>query len=247
MYELARLVPNFLKPVLRKAYSDVADLPPFRKLRYIKNKRTREEIHAFWKNPWQGANRPEDYLEGEGQSKLLVHLVREYCDTSQSFLEIGCNVGRNLNHLFLAGFTQLWGIEINNEAVELLKHSFPEMATHLTVTNTSAEEALPGFADKSIDVVYTVAVLEHIHPESESLFAEMVRLAKDTIITIEDEKMLSWRHFPRDYRKVFEPLGFSQVFELNCVNVDGLDSNFIARVFKRDHIHAIDSNAGVLK
>ena len=38
------------------------------------------------------------------------------------------------------------------------------------------------------DLVFTMAVLEHIHLDSEWVFSEMARIAKKYLITIEDEK-----------------------------------------------------------
>jgi len=40
-------------------------------------------------------------------------------------LEIGCNVGRNLNHLYENGFKQLTGIEISENAINALKRMYP--------------------------------------------------------------------------------------------------------------------------
>lgn len=75
-----------------------------------------------------------------------------------------------------------------------------------------------------------MAVLEHIHFDSDWIFAELVRIAP-LIITIEDEVDISTRHFPRNYQKVFEPLGMRQVdFD---PNVPGLHDYFKYRAFRR--------------
>ena len=147
-------------------------------------------------------------------------------------LEVGCNVGRNLNHLFTAGFEQLAAVEISDEAVALLKQHYPDMARHARVITEAAEEALPKFKDNEFDLTFTMAVLEHIPPESQFLFAQMVRVTRQVLITIEDERSTSWRHFPRNYRKVFEHLGLKQIHESPCRHA-GLGDSFIARVFSK--------------
>jgi len=78
-----------------------------------------------------------------------------------------------------------------------------------------------------------MAVLEHIPTESEFIFGEMCRITRHLLITIEDEQGISWRHFPRNYQRVFESLGLKQIEEINCVKVSGLGEDFIARVFKK--------------
>jgi len=159
--------------------------------------------------------------------------MQRYANPNASVLEIGCNVGRNLNYLFVAGFRRLSGVEISETAVGLLKQSHPEMARHAKICNMSIEEVIKEFSDGEFDVVFTMAVLEHIHTESEWIFAEMVRITNDVLITIEDERGLTWRHFPRNYKKIFASPGVKQIEELNCSEVDGLGSDFSARVFRK--------------
>ena len=123
---------------------------------------------------------------------------KRYVTPNTRILEIGCNVGRNLNYLFLAGFQNLEGIEISGSAVELLSQSYPEMARYTKIYNMPVEEIIKKFRDNEFDVVFTMAVLEHIHIDSECVFPEMMRITKDFLITIEDEYGLFWRHFPRN-------------------------------------------------
>lgn len=232
MQKLASLVPNFLKPVIRPIWRAIVNSPLFRKLKNASTPRkTREELHAYWKHPWDGVNLPQGYLGGEGKSKFLVDLVKKYAETQSSILEIGCNVGRNLNYLFLAGFEHLAGIEISEEAASLLKQSYPEMARQAKIINEPAEEALRKLEDNAFDITFTMAVLEHIHRKSEFIFPEMVRITKRFLITIEDELTISWRHFPRNYRKVFESLGLKEVYESNVEL--GLGKSLYARLFKK--------------
>jgi hypothetical protein len=78
-----------------------------------------------------------------------------------------------------------------------------------------------------------MAVLEHIHPDSEWLFGRLAQMAQKCLITIEDEVHATQRHCPRNYRNVFEPLGLKQVEEQKCPDSALLDDSFVARVFVR--------------
>jgi SAM-dependent methyltransferase len=161
-------------------------------------------------------------------------LIQRYGAPESAILEIGCSVGRNLHHLFINGFEQLTGIEISDEAVKLGRITYPEVMEQIEVINAPAEEALAAFGAKAFDIVSTMAVLQNIHPESQFVFSEMARIAKDLLITIEDEHGASWRRFPRNYRRVFETLGFRQVSETRCDEVVGLGKDFVARVFRKN-------------
>jgi SAM-dependent methyltransferase len=219
------LVPDLLKPLLRPIYR------VYIKITY--RHKSRDELYQYWRQPWDGSNLPQDYLEGKARSQFLVEIMKTYANPDTKILEIGCNVGRNLNHLFLAGFKNLEGVEISEKAVQLLKDSYLEMASHIKIYNMPIEEIIKEFRDDEFDIVFTMAVLEHIHTDSEWIFPEIVRITKDFMITIEDEIRISWRHFPRHYKKIFEPLGLRQIQEINCNGVNGLGGNFFARVFKK--------------
>jgi SAM-dependent methyltransferase len=113
------------------------------------------QIHKYWRAPDDGSNQPEDYLDpkgGKARSEFLLSLIDLPRDAS--ILEVGCNVGRNLNHLHEAGYTDLTGIELSEQAVEVLRREFP----HLTdIRVGAAEDILPTF--DRFDLVFTMAVL----------------------------------------------------------------------------------------
>lgn len=210
------------------------DIPLFVKKMYIK-RRKREELFRYWTSPHDGKNMPTEYLKCRERSVFLLNLIEKYISKDDKILEIGCNVGRNLNELFCTGFNNLSGIEISKNAIEMMKEAYPEMAGRIEVYNDSVESLIQDFKDNSFDLVFTMAVLEHIHTDSEFIFSEMVRITKKTLVTVEDERGLSWRHFPRNYKRVFEDLGMRQIEEIGCrkVKVPGLSRNFFARVFKK--------------
>lgn len=195
--------------------------------------RSLDELHAYWREPDE-LNRPERYLEHVARSRFLVRLVAPHVPRDARVLEIGCNAGRNLAHLLEAGYEDLTGIEISADALALLRRTYPELAERGHLINASAETAMPRFGDRTFDLVFTMAVLEHIHPSSEWVFAEIARVTDSVLVTIEDEQNTSWRHIPRDYGRIFEALGMRQVEEHELSPEHGFSRKFRARVFRRN-------------
>lgn len=196
----------------------------------------RSRIHTYWRNPWDSGNAPGAALgttEGQKWSQFLVQIVKDYAEPNMRILEIGCGAGRNLNYLYSNGYSRLFGVEINVKAVELMKQHFPDMASHAEVYNSPIEEVAPKFSDGEFDVVYTMALLQHIHPDSEWVFPELVRITKEYLITIENEKVETWRHFPRNYKLIFESLGLRQVQEIHWSDLDGESISYYGRVFSK--------------
>lgn len=192
----------------------------------------RDVLHNYWRNP-KDLNRAENYIKPVERSRYLHEHLKEYGGVDATILEVGCNVGRNLNYLCQAGYNNLSGVEISPAAVELLTKTYPELASKATIYNASIEDIIPKFKDNQFDIVYTMAVLEHIHTQSEWIFREIQRVTKSYLITIEDEIGLTERHFPRNYKQVFEPLGFKQVTQEaeNCKKIVG--GCFVLRVFQK--------------
>jgi hypothetical protein len=50
------------------------------------------------------------------------------------------------------------------------------------------EDVVKSFGDRTFDLVFTMAVLEHIHTTSEWVFEEIVRITNRYVVTIEDER-----------------------------------------------------------
>jgi SAM-dependent methyltransferase len=197
-----------------------------------------EAVHEYWRSPWDGANEPEGYAEGEPRSRFLVDLIQSLeKDPETSLLEIGCNIGRNLHYLFESGYHRLYGIEINREAIEKMRIHYPELVQATRIWNAPVEECIRELPSRGFDVVFTMSVLQCIHRDSEWIFRHVARITKKYLITIEDEKGRGLRHFPRSYKRVFEKNGMIHIKGINCGNVEGLSGNFKARVFKPNPTH----------
>jgi len=231
---IIKLVPGVIKPVFRPLYGGLKSTTIYSRLaRLARPAKSCEELHRYWRQPRDSGNRPQDYISGEERSRFLVEVVSRYCPPDARILEIGCNVGRNLNYLFLAGFRNLEGIEISRSAVQLLKTTYPGMARCARIHNCPVEDVIKSFKKDAFDLVLTMAVLELLHPHSKWIFPEMARITKDTLITIEDEKSVSWGIFPRNYKNEFEPLGMRQIEGFNLDRVSELGHSYSLRVFKK--------------
>ncbi len=210
----------------------------FKRLRHPA--RSAEDLHRFWRAPEAPGNRPEDYLAEatHPRSRLLVETLARHAPPPASVLELGCNAGRNLAFLFEAGYADLAAVEVNAGAIELFRAHHPAAASATRLHVGTLEEELPRLGDGAHDVVFTMAVLEHVHTSSEAVFRDIARVTGSTLVTIEDEAKVSWRHFPRDYRRVFEPLGLEQVEELRCdPERHALSDVHVLRVFQKSSLH----------
>lgn len=175
---------------------------------------SREQCERFWRASGDGSvgNRPQDYA---GKNKAIVDTLdrfwRPEVSPGDSILEIGCNVGANLDRLRELGYQRLGGVEISEAALQELRTTYPQLAASADLHLGAAETVLAGLADDSVDVVFTMAVLLHIHPASTRIFREMARVARSYICTIEAESALAGYVFPRNYRRVFGRLGCREV------------------------------------
>lgn len=147
----------------------------------------------------------------QGVVQFLHEFWSPQVTPTDSILELGSGPGANLNYLYRLGYNTLMGIEIRQESVDKMNETFPELMTGCEVTVGSLENMLPRFSTDSVDIIFTMAVGEGIHPTSNFLFSEMVRIARKYICTVEMEVGNCSYLFARNYRRVFQRLGCSQI------------------------------------
>jgi SAM-dependent methyltransferase len=189
---------------------------------------SRDRIHEYWRTPDE-VNATVTYTAAIGRSLFLVDKISEIATPRAKIMEIGCNAGRNLAFLHHAGFQRLSAIEISKTAIDHMRRTYPELK-RANVINAPVEDAIRAIPDDDVDILFTMAVLEHVHWDSDWIFREMKRIAR-RIITIEDEGTVTERHFRRNYQNVFEELGLYQVdFQ---PSVPDLPSSFRYRQFDR--------------
>jgi len=178
------------------------------------------KLYEFWRQPEPQGNRPQDYIRPVARSQVLLDLLGDLPPDAR-ILEVGCNVGRNLAFLYDHGYKLVEGVEINPHAVALLRETYPQLAD-VPVHIGPAEEVLPSLPADGFDVVYTMAVLEHIHPAHSVVFDEMVRVGR-SILAIEPTGRKSHRQYPHDIPKIFGDRGMRLVSSPRMADL--LDTN----------------------
>jgi len=194
------------------------------------------DIKDFWRNPYPDVidkqhrfdwYKPEFYAKLSAQACLIVDELEKILPKDASILELGCGAGRNLAGLKKAGFTNLAGIEINQDAIELGKKTFD--LSGISLTCSAIEDALI----PEVDCIYTHGVLMHLPPESEGVFETIANRAKSFILTVENESITGSLQWPRNYEKVFSTFGWRQLFTYSTENWPPNSRFNILRMFAR--------------
>jgi len=184
---------------------------------------------SYWANPDDTPNSPSEYLKHKDRSDYLLSILPKYVDKEDSILELGCNVGRNLNALWNEGFKDLSGVDINKGAITEGKKQYPNMKARF-INNTIEKWSV---GDKKYDCIFSMAVMVHLPRTSDYVFYAIKNRALKTIITIEDETHSTWKHFPRNYRNVFVGNGWEEVFSEEVKGIPAMEG-YVTRVFKRN-------------
>ncbi|EMA39766.1 class I SAM-dependent methyltransferase [Halococcus hamelinensis] len=183
------------------------------------------ENHRCWAGR-SGEFSPAYYahLGANATSERLAEVCTAAVPADAAILELGCSAGRHLAHLQEAGFSDLAGIDINDESFAAMADRYPELAATGTFHTGAIEDVLPDFPDDAFDVVYSVETLQHVPPENSGVFEEVARVAADLLVTVENEGGDSEDHgdvnyvnddFPlyyRNWKGIFTDLGLDQRF-----------------------------------
>jgi SAM-dependent methyltransferase len=120
-------------------------------------------------------------------SETLRNSLERFIDRRAPVLELGCSAGRHLSHLHEHGFDDLAGIEVNDEAFDVMEATYPDLRAAGTFYPNAIEDVVGGFDDNQFSAVYSVETLQHLHPDSEWVFGELSRITDDLLITVENE------------------------------------------------------------
>lgn len=123
-----------------------------------------EELDEFYLKTW-----------GVTRNSMSIEFLRDINKKSR-ILEVGCNNGQQLRHLQLMGFKNLYGIEIQYDAVEKAKLS----TKNINIIQGSAFD-IP-FKYEYFDLIFTSGVLIHISPNHLiAVIKEILRCTKKYI------------------------------------------------------------------
>ncbi|MDJ1491720.1 methyltransferase domain-containing protein [Cytophagaceae bacterium DM2B3-1] len=129
------------------------------------------------RNTLQSQEWDQYYKANYGLSKIEMNsqFIGQLPRTTR-ILEVGCNIGMQLVGLQRMGFTELYGIELQNYAVEKAK----QYSKNINIICGSGFD-IP-FKDAYFDIVVTNGVLIHIDPKDlPTIMQEMYRCSKKYI------------------------------------------------------------------
>lgn len=175
-------------------------------------------IREFWLR-----ESPKGYLDSSTYLRTDYLVKKVHGLAVSEILEIGCNCGRNLEGLRLSKAYNLFGVELNKRAVTVMQLRHSELYKQAIIINEEIEKV--DLDIKKFDLVFTMAVLEHIKD-----IEFLKRIRTKYFITMEDERgRPRWWYFKRNYKEVFENLGYRQIEEENLGGI--IDENFTYRLF----------------
>lgn len=161
------------------------------------------------------------YRGSDATSARLRDLLERYVGRDARVLEVGCSAGRHLAHLLDDGFERLVGVEVNDEAFDVMAETYPDLAATGTFYRDAVENVAPDLPDDAVDATFSVETLQHVHPDAETVFAELVRVTSDLLVTVENEDGHADGDvnyvdddlplYYRDWSAVFEDLGLVEV------------------------------------
>ena len=190
-----------------------------------RNAFTLEEMETLYEKTY-GLNRTD-----------LNRRYLEEIDRSSRILEVGSNIGIQLALLQNMGFTNLYGIELQNYAVELSK----SRTRNINIIQGSAFD-IP-FKDEYFDLVFTSGLLIHIHPSNISkVINEIYRCTRKYVWGLEHyadkheevvyrgQKNLLWNvDYKKFYLDLFDDLESVKDERLKYLDSDNVDSMFLLR------------------
>lgn len=147
------------------------------------------EVHRQWADR-TGEYSPAYYAHyGPNEtSEAVRELLDRYVEQDARVLELGCSSGRHLSHLFEHGYDDLTGIEVNGDAFDVMGEAYPDLAAAGTFYHDTIENVIDEFDDDAFDAVFSVETLQHIHPDAEWVFDDLVRITGDVLLTAEIEE-----------------------------------------------------------
>jgi len=176
------------------------------------------------------------YIKNHGISR--TQLNSEFLDNLElnRILEVGCNVGNQLHVLKKNGYSDLWGIELQDYAVEVAR----KRTSGFNIVKGTAFD-IP-FKDNFFDLVFTSGVLIHISPDDiDKVLDEMYRCTNKYIwgfeyynpdgyhtVTYRGNDNLLWKtNFSKLFLNRFSDLKLVHTKIVKYTNNDNLDLMYL--------------------
>lgn len=174
---------------------------------------------------------------GVSRSEMNSFFLQDLHLYERKILEVGCNIGNQLILLQRLGFKNLYGIELQDYAIEKAK----DRTKGINIIQGDAED-IP-FKDEYFDMVFTSGVLIHISPDNiEYILDEIYRCSKEYIwgfeyyaesyveIDYRGKSNLLWKaDFARLYQEKFKDLRLIREKRFQYSNNENIDSMFLLK------------------
>lgn len=126
---------------------------------------------------------------------LVQEVARRATNEHAPLLDIGCNCGRHLAALADLNFDNLYGVDVNKEAIEKMSEWFPQLTGKCNAQVDLMQRYLSRSADNAFEIVFTRgATVELIHP-SFPLVRELCRVSKSHVILMIRENEHAYTRF----------------------------------------------------
>jgi pseudaminic acid biosynthesis-associated methylase len=190
------------------------------------------------RNPQSIEEMEELYARNYGLTRTELNgRFLDNLDRSMRILEIGSNVGNQLLCLQRMGFERLYGIELQNYAVEISKSK----CNNINIIQGEASD-IP-FKDSFFDMVFTSGVLIHIAPKKLSdVLREIHRCTKKYIFGFEyysnETKEIPYRgnsdllwkaDFAKKYLELFDDLTLVKEERIKYLGNENIDTMFLLK------------------
>jgi SAM-dependent methyltransferase len=162
---------------------------------------------AYWKRQVVGnPHGPQKFEKLQPGSDILMKEVEELVSGPVArVLDLGCNVGRHMNVLAERGFRNLYGVDVQSEALRLMPEVFPALKGIAKVTEATFQDYLPGVEDGFFEVVFTCGATVEVVSPSFPICREMARVASRGVVLNISE---SGHAYPRQWEKEFARADF---------------------------------------
>jgi SAM-dependent methyltransferase len=156
------------------------------------------------------------YRDLNYEAKLLLKKVKKYSISKNTkILDLGCNVGRHLNHLRELKYNNLYGVDIGKLPIKKSKILFSNLKK-VKLNCSSFENYLYKTKSRFFDIIYTHgATIEMTKPTFPLIF-QISRVLKNGghFILLIDENGHS---YPRFWRYEFKKNNFITLYDKNLV------------------------------
>lgn len=172
--------------------------------------RFRPAPHRNWENQELGERHgPDQFLNLTDTSNVLVdEVVSRATSPNAAILDLGCNVGRHLHALWLRGFRNLYGVDVQHAALKSMCSTFPEMMPSVTINQGTFQNYLPKISDDSFEVSFTHGATLELVPPTFPICQELSRVSRQFVVLMISE---SQHLYPRLWEYEFLRAGFVMI------------------------------------